>query len=446
MADTVVAARNANIQGFDPTREHFSTGFPPIKAMNTGFLFSAGEIERLRALAQAVAEIAALPKQQANRELWRRHNDLETSQPLVFIDLETGWNECIGPDELRCVDPMARTWEMHLLKQIYWNDILKDDKVIEDVFEVHYSYSDTGWGLGIEKEGGGNGGAYHIVKSLKDYEADFGKLRYPEIVIDEEESARALELANDVFGGILRVQRRPVWWWSFGMTVDFIMFRGLEDFLCDMIAEPEYFHRTMGLICDGILKKLDFLEENGLLALNTGAKYVGSGGFGFTKGLPDPDNPPARVRTRDMWGFVESQETSCVSPRMYGEFVLPYHKKVADRFGLNCYGCCESVTSRWEYVRQIPRLRRVSFSPWSDWEQIRDTVSNRYIASIKAPPMPLAMPNMDETLVRRQLRKALDCSRDCVPELVINSAETLGKNPANASRWVEIAREEISNT
>ena len=446
MADSVIAARNTNKQSFDPTKEHFSTGFPPIKAMNTGWLFSPAEVERLRTLAQKVAEIATLPKQQIKRELWRRHNDLETSQPLVFIDPETGWNECITSHDLFCIDPMARTWEMHLLKLIYWNDVLKDDKVIEDVFEVHYSYSDTGWGLEIIKEGGENNGAYHIVKSLVDYNLDFPKLHYPEIIIDEDESARVLELANSVFDGILKVQRRPVWWWSFGMTVDYIMFRGLEDFLCDMIAEPEYFHKTMDLMCNGILKKLDFLESKGLLALNTGAKYVGSGGFGFTKELPDPCNPPDKVCTKDMWGFVESQETSCVSPEMYGEFVLPYHKKVAEKFGLNCYGCCESVTMRWEYVRQIPRLRRVSFSPWSDWEQIRDTVSNKYIASIKPPPMPLAMPNMDETLVRSQLRKALDCSRDCIPELVINSTTTLGNNPGNAARWVELAREEIDNT
>ena len=446
MADTVVAARKSNKQGFDPTKEHYSTGFPPVKAMNTSFSFTPAETERLRALAKKVAEIAALPKQKTNRELWRKHNDLETGQPLVFVDPESGWNECITSDDLSCIDPMARTWEMFLLKQIYWNDVIKDDKVIEDVFEVPYSYSDTGWGLDIEKEGGDNRGAYHIVKSLIDYETDFPKLHYPEITIDEEESARVLELAGDVFDGVLRVIRRPIWWWSFGMTVDFIMFRGLEDFLCDMIAEPEYFHKTMDLICSGIMKKLDFLEESGLLALNTGARYVGSGGFGFTKELPDPDDPPEKVRTKDMWGFVESQETSCVSPAMYGEFVLPYHKRVAERFGLNCYGCCESVTSRWEYVRQIPRLRRVSFSPWADWERIQDTVSNRYIASIKVPPMSLAWPNMDESLVRSQLRKALDHSRGCVPELVINSAESLGGNPGNVARWVELAREEIANT
>lgn len=68
----------------------------------------------------------------------------------------------------------------------------------------------------------------------------------------------------------------------------------------------------------------------------------------------------------DMWGFVEAQETVSVSPAMYGEFVFPYHRELAERFGLNYYGCCEPYETRWQYVKQLPRLRRVSVCPWSD--------------------------------------------------------------------------------
>ena len=58
---------------------------------------------------------------------------------------------------------------------------------------------------------------------------------------------------------------------------------------------------------------LDQLEAQGLLSLNT-AGYVGSGGLGYTRELPQPDFQ-GRVRCRDLWGFAESQETSSVSPR-----------------------------------------------------------------------------------------------------------------------------------
>jgi len=51
----------------------------------------------LRELAAQVAEEAALPAQQAKRELWRRHNDLEATRPVVLCDPENGWNEIRAP-------------------------------------------------------------------------------------------------------------------------------------------------------------------------------------------------------------------------------------------------------------------------------------------------------------------------------------------------------------
>ena len=75
---------------------------------------------------------------------------------------------------------------------------------------------------------------------------------------------------------------------------------------------------------------------------------------------------PVKPRLKDMWGFCESQETVSVDPELFAEFVLPYQMPILERFGLNCYGCCEGLDSRWDYIRHIPNLRRVSVSPWAD--------------------------------------------------------------------------------
>ena len=77
---------------------------------------------------------------------------------------------------------------------------------------------------------------------------------------------------------------------------------------------------------DSAEKGLDFLETNGLLSLNTEGAYVGSGGFGWTTSLPQADYDPDHVRTIDMWGFAESQETVAVSAQMFEEFIFPYQK------------------------------------------------------------------------------------------------------------------------
>jgi len=185
------------------------------------------------------------------------------------------------------------------------------------------------------------------------------------------------------------------------------------------------------------------LEEQGLLSLNTGGAYVGSGGFGYTNQLPCAARPgPAAIR--EMWGFCESQETSGVSPDMYAEFIFPYHMRVLERFGLNCYGCCEAYESRWRYIKQIPRLRRVSVAPWSDMRLVPRHLARDYIASVKLKPTPLAAGYMDEAVVRMDCRNAAEQTKGGVCEFIMKDNHTLGGCAQNAVRWVQIMREEIN--
>jgi hypothetical protein len=226
------------------------------------------------------------------------------------------------------------------------------------------------------------------------------------------------------------------------MTMDFIHLRGLENLMIDMMVCPDEVHRMMAFLRDAKLHMLDFLEKNNLLALNTGGTYVGSGGFGWTTELPQPDFNPRHVRTADMWGFAESQETVGISPEMFEEFIFPYQLPIMERFGLNCYGCCEPIDVRWHIVRKFPRLRRVSASPWANREKMAEYLANQYIMSLKPSPVSLAMPIIDESAIRAEIRKDLHITRNCQVELIMKDNHTLGKNPMNAVRWCRIAREE----
>lgn len=397
----------------------------------------------LRALAACVAQHAASPEQDRKRKLWTAHNDLKTEEPVVFIDPENGWGEILPPSTLLCKGDLARSWEMELRKRLFHAEKLKDDVVIDATFAVPHVSHDDGWGLPVIREGGSNGGAYHIKAAIEDYEENFDQVHFPNLTVDQEASERLLSLAQETFDGLLDVEQYTQWWWSLGLTWWYIDLRGLENFLCDFLLEPEWVHRMMNLLCEGAMKRIDWLEANGLLFSNNGNRYVGSGGFGFTEDLPALGRG---VSPKAMWGFVESQETSSVSPEMYGEFIYPYHEKLASRFGLNCYGCCEAFEGRWKYVSHLPNLRRVSCSPWSKRDQAAELLGSRYIASHKLSPTPLASANMDEDVVRRHLREVLDHAKGTVPELIMKDNHTLGGNPNNAICWVELARDEISKS
>lgn len=396
----------------------------------------------LRELAAQVAELAQRPVEQAKRALWRQHNALQPTRPVIFCDPENGWHEIITPEDLQCRGELARQWEMTLRKEVFWGGVMADDRVIEPCFNVAHVYTESDWGLHETKIGGEHGGSYIWEAPIKDY-AQLAALRFPEIRIDADATARLLSLAHETFAGLLEVRLKTAWWWTLGMTWTLVNLRGLSQMMYDMVDQPAGLHRLMGFLRDGHLAKLDFLERNGLLSLNNDGTYVGSGGFGWTRELPAADFS-GRVRPQDMWGFAESQETVGISPQMFEEFVFPYQLPILERFGLNCYGCCEPLDKRWHVVARFPRLRRISVSAWANVARMADMLGDRYIFSWKPSPTDLAMPSFDEAAVRGKLRTMMRQTRDCRVEVIMKDNHTISRDPSRVVRWVAIAREEAA--
>ena len=228
------------------------------------------------------------------------------------------------------------------------------------------------------------------------------------------------------------------------MTRTLVELRGLQQIMFDMVDNPDLVHRLMTILRDGTLSMLDFLEEGGLLSRNDDGTYVGSGGLGWSEALPQPDFD-GKVRCRDMWGFSESQETVGISPEMFAEFVFPYQLPILERFGLNCYGCCEPLDKRWHVVEQFPNLRRVSVSHWASWAEMAEMLGDAYILSLKPSPTDLAMDTFDRQLIRTKLREALQITRECRVEVIMKDNHTIRNDPTRVVRWVQIAREEAEN-
>ncbi|MCD8349043.1 MAG: hypothetical protein LUC93_00340 [Planctomycetaceae bacterium] len=428
-----------------PSYNQIPDSLPNTAGIETTLVFAADEKAVLRDLAKQVADLAARPEQAARRAAWIAHNDLKSDRPVVFCDPEFGWNEVIPQDHLQTRDPLARVWEMSLRKEIFWGTRMRDDKVIEDYFNVPYHYTDSKWGLQEERVGGEDGGAYTWKAGLKDYDEDFEKLKFPVIDVDKEMSARTIALAHELFDGTLRVRRFTPWWHSLGMTSDYIGLRDMDNFLMDFYDYPEYVHKVMKLMSDGNIAKMEWLEKNGYLWPNHEGTYVGSGGFGWTEQLPADGFDPDRVRLMDMWGFCESQETLGISPDMFEEFIFQYQLPIMERFGLNCYGCCEPLDTRWHVIQKIPRLRRVSVSAWADEKAMAEMLGDKFVYSRKPSPTPLSYGNVDQDAIRKDIRQTLEITKpnNCRVEFIMKDNHTLGGNPDNAVNWCRIAKEEV---
>jgi hypothetical protein len=404
--------------------------------------FSPAESQLLRGLAGQVAELAARPIEQQKRQLWLDHNALRPTRPVIFCDPETSWNEIIPPDSLACTNQIARNWEFHLRREIFWGNEMKDDRVIMPFFDVAHVRGEPDWGLVEQRIDtvGKDRTAYTWQAPVRS-EADWDHIHHPTIQVDFAATDQLTSVANELFGDLLHVRLKTHWWWTLGMTWALIRLRGLETFMYDLAEKPEFVHRMMATLRDGTLAMVEALEKAGLLGLNWDGTYVGSGGYGWSEELPAPGyvNTP---RTQDLWGFAESQETVGVSPRMFETFIFPYQLPLLEKFGLNCYGCCEPLDKRWQIVKQIPRLRRVSVSPWSDRARMAENLTDRYVFSFKPSPTDMAIDFFDEERIRANLRHDMQITRGCCLEVIMKDVTTMLHDPRRATRWVEIALEE----
>jgi hypothetical protein len=394
----------------------------------------------LRDLAGQVADLAKLPIEAEKRSLWKKHNALQPTRPLIFCDPEVGWGEIIHQESLRCQNPLARQVEEFLRKSVFWGTQMLDDRPIDPYLALAPFGAGPFWGLQEVKRGGEDGGSYVWESPVKS-EADLPKLHFPQIKVDFDASQEFVDRLNTAFGDLLPVQTRYSWWWSLGMTETLAHLRGLEQIMYDMSDRPGLIHNLMRLLSDGTLAMLDELQDKGLLSPNYDTSYVGSGGFGLSDELPQTDFS-GRVRTNDMWGFAESQETVGISPRMFEEFIFPYQLPILERFGLNCYGCCEPLDKRWHIVKQFPRLRRVSVSPWANRTKMAEYLEDHYIYSLKPNPADLAMEYFDEDRIRAEIHEDLLITRNCRVEVIMKDVTTIRHDPQRAIRWVQIVREE----
>jgi hypothetical protein len=400
----------------------------------------------IRDLAKKVAELAARPEQDERRRLWHAQNGLRPIRPLVFCSPEGSWVEVLPDDALQCEEPGTRGIEHGLRMRIYAAEHFHDDEVCDDVFRVGRVVHMTGWGVGpTYTHPQYDRGAYVWDPPIKTRD-DIDKIQTPTGTYDAKATERSLAGFQELLGDVLQVRVHGHFWWALGLIDEWTFLRGITQTFMDMADDPDIVHAGMRRLMQGRLAWIESLEAQGALSLNNENDYVGSGGFGFTDELPGPGFN-GRVRLSDMWGFCEAQTMSEVSPAMHEEFVLRYQLPILERFGLNCYGCCEPLHLKLPMLkRRVPRLRRVSISPWADKRVSAEALGGDVIFSWKPNPAPLAGVQFDGDWVRRDIRETIDIAREhnCALEIILKDTHTCNHEPWRFDEWTKIAMEEAT--
>jgi len=405
------------------------------------------ERDYLRDLARTQREYANDPIMAERTARWMAHNACRGERPMVVIELNTFLPDFLPP--LRCESPAARTMERQLLTWIRNHELVDDDKVVPDVYVVRTRIHHQLCGLELTMDRGvderGRAIGYHYDHPIRDLRRDGDVLRPSVWSVDRQGTADERALAEDTLGDILPVvEENHSLDWGGMLSWRALRLMGMETMLTALYDAPAEFHHLMQFLRDDLLAYMRWQEEEGLLTLNNGNHYAGAGSYGFTDELPtEAYGRTGRVGLRDRWHNLNSQETVGISPAMFGAFFAPYYHDVARVAGLVYFGCCEPVHTLWDpYIRTMPRLRKVSISPWCDEPFMGEALrGERVVYSRKPMPQFLGMDGpLDEEAFGEHVAQTLRAARGCTVEFIYRDVYTIGGDAHKPGRAVRVIR------
>ena len=398
------------------------------------------DVRILRDLAARYAEIAARPIQDVRRDLWRRHNSLVRTRPLIYSRWQACAGEVIGP-QLQCEDPFYRGHESFLRRMIF-QDTLGDDYIIEPWITQRATCvtpEEGPWGLPYNRiPSPERGGAWQYDPPIKRLE-DAQKMATPHHVIDEQATARNVARLQDAVGDILEVNvdRGPSYQtWRADISTDLGYLRGIGQLMWDMVDNPRWLHSLAGVMSEGILRVQDEAEAAGDWRLCNHENQA----MPYALELPDRKANSAPVKRDRLWAFVAAQEMALVSPAMHDEFIIRYQKPILEKFGLVAYGCCEDLTHKIQYLEKIPNLRRIAVTPWADVRKCAEQIGEDYVLSWRPHPSETVCCGFDPDHIRKVVRDAMEASKGCHVDITLKDVQTVEGEPDRLRKWVEIVR------
>jgi hypothetical protein len=406
------------------------------------------DLRILRDLARKYIDVCNDDSQGHRRGLWRRHNSLKRTRPLIYVRA-VAWSEVreILPEcRLQCQDPFYREYEDRLRYMLYWHT-LEDDSIFEPWISVRAAFPfepDRRWGPEIRRIPSSTpGGAWKYDPPLKRLDDAKQMVRRPH-EIDEKRTVRDAAQLEDAIGDIIRVcvDRSPFFWvWGYDISTDLGYLRGIDQLMWDLADHPDWLHDLLSFMRDSILSQHADAESAGDLRLYNTYNQA----MPYTEELPDPGADENSATRDEIWCFCASQELTLVSPAMHDEFMLEYQLPIMEKFGLSSYGCCEDLTGKIDMLRRIPNLRRIAVAPRADVRTCADRIRDDYVFSYRPNPAEMVSCGFDPDHVRQYIRRDLDLARGCHVDITLKDIETVQRDMSRIPEWVRIVREIVDS-
>jgi len=400
------------------------------------------DTEIVRELAKRQADIANTPEMLAREALWREHNACRTRTPIVTAELGTFMREFEHLYKPQCETEAGRQLEWYFFSNRIEHDYLCDDHVMPREFAVGVWAWLQPFGIEVKTvERNERTFAYKLDHPVGDLQADWDKFKKSPFGCNLDGTKQYFKDVGELFGDILppRLYYTPY----LGLANNIFQIMGMENMMIAMCDYPELFHEMMQRLTDDYTEMFDMVERDGCVFPNNFYVGVPQGTYGVTDELPRAKSAPYTLG--DVWGYMDSQETSSISPEMYHEFFHPYYKRIGERFGLLDYGCCEGVHALWDKsLSEYTNLRKVSVSPWCDEEYIGGKLRGRKTIYHRKPfPNFMNAKELDEAAFTEHIDKTLRAARGCFLEFSYRDVYSLGGDPHRIERAVKIIKARI---
>lgn len=392
----------------------------------------------LRRLAERKAGYAQDEKNKAILKKWYAQAECRREMPTVRLLFSNLRGEIILP-QMQCTGEIARRIEETLIHSMVGRDLFDDDTPTSPTFDMYWDTWVEPFGLLGKREENFESKGYHIEPVIEDLERDFEMLKGGSFGADKEKTLAYRDIAADVFGDILppRIIGSQL---KGAITNPLVHLMGMENYYISMYDCPDTLHEVMDMATTVFEQYYDFLEREKLLLPTNEFSDVGQETYAFNTELPGENV----TKTTECWGFLESQETTAVSPDTFGEFVFPYQDRLVKRFGLLSYGCCERVDAIWpDYLSKWKNLRKLSVSPFNNEEQVGEYLRGSNVVYYSKPRADLVTypGSMDDEAVRKDFKRICETASGCLFEIGQREVMTLHGDLQRGKRYVEIAKE-----
>ncbi|MBR3928922.1 MAG: hypothetical protein IKJ65_07985 [Clostridia bacterium] len=403
-------------------------------------MISIRDKERLRELACKHMEYATNAENDRILNSWHALSRGKRETPTVRLLFSNFMDEVVD-NRLVCENEQARSVERRLVSGLVGRELFNDDTPIAPYFPVSWSVNFTLFGVqpvksrSIDPKAKG----FHIEPVIENLEADFDKLRGGGFSVDRADTEKNFRFAEEIFGDILPV-KMTMGSLTGAITNPLVQLMGMENYYFAMYDTPDALHALMDMATGLYEDYYDFLERERLLLPTSEFSPVAQESFAFNSELPTDK----AEKTTDVWGFLESQETTAVSKEMFGEFVYPYQDRLVKKYGLLSYGCCERVDAIWpDYLSKWKNLRKLSVSPFNNENRIGEYLRGSNVVYYSKPraeyvtnPGP-----MDENALRKSFKNVCEAASGCLFEIAQREVGTIFGDYSRGKRYVEILKE-----